>query len=67
MAMDKQGMQGMMRGKGGRKGWTRWIQKQNFGRGEGGLTGGEKIMVLDGGRFEMVGNSSLADLEGRLR
>ena len=26
-----------MRGRGERKGWTRWIQKENFGRGRGDL------------------------------
>ena len=32
-----------------------------------GLTWVEKIMVLDGGRSEMVVNSCLEDLEGRMR
>ena len=46
---EKQGMQVMTRGKGERKEWTTWIHKQNFGRGGGGLTGVEMIMILDGG------------------
>ena len=37
------------------------------GLGVGGLTRAENIMVLDGGRSEMVLNSCLEDLEGRIR
>ena len=32
----------------------------------GGLTGVEKIMILDGRRYEMVVNSCFEDLEGRV-
>ena len=32
----------------------------------GGLTGAEKIEVLDGGRFEVVVNSCFEGLEGRM-
>ena len=32
----------------------------------GGLTGVEKIKILDGGRYEMVGNSCFEDLKGRV-
>ena len=47
--IDKQGMQVKLRVREERKEWTRWIHKQNFGRGGGALTGAEKIMALDGG------------------
>ena len=56
-------MQVRMRGQGECKGYTRWTHKQNFGRGWGGVTGLEMIMILDWGSLEMVVNSCLEDLE----
>ena len=32
----------------------------------GGLTGVQKIKILDGGRYEMVVNSCFEDVEGRV-
>ena len=49
METDEQEMQVIMRVRGERKGWTRWIHKQNFGRSGDGLTVVEKIMALNGG------------------
>ena len=53
---------------------TRWTLQGLSGRkagnlkevGLGGLSGVEKIEDLDGGRQEMVVNSSFEDLEGRM-
>ena len=57
-------------------GWTRWIQKETLRKenwkcrrriGVGGFTRVEKIMILEWGRSEMVVNSYLEDLGGRMR
>ena len=60
-------MQVTMRGRGnarvGREGYISKI----LGGLRGGLTVGEKTMILDGGRLEMVVNSCLEDLEERMR
>jgi len=48
MEVDKQGMLVMTWGKAEHQGWTKWIHQPNFGRVGGCLTGGEKIMILDG-------------------
>ena len=43
-----------------------WME-EGLGWGRGRLTRVENIMVLDWGRSEMVVNSCLEDLEGRMR
>ena len=62
--MDKQGMQVMMRGRENTRGGQDGHRSKNFWEGGGSLTGVLKLMALNGGRPEMVVNSSVEDLEG---